>query len=67
MNLHQRDKHCETVDCSAGNPRENRNGSEGYWVRFGMRAVVWCKSHYFESVQNAGVVLDMGGHDNGGV
>ena len=39
----------------------------GYQLCFGTRGVVLCKSRDVEIVQDAAVVFNMGGKDNGGV
>ena len=39
----------------------------GYWVCFGTRGVVLCKSCDVKIVQDAGSVFDTGRKDNGGV
>jgi len=39
----------------------------GYWVGFGPRRDVVCKSHDVEIVQDAGGVFDTGRKENGGV
>jgi len=49
------------------NPRGNVQSCLGYWVCFGTRGVVLCKSRDVEIIQDTGGVFNMGGKENGGV
>jgi len=44
MNLHPKRSHYDTVACSERKPRWKVQSCVGYWVCFGTRGVVLCKS-----------------------
>jgi len=67
MNLHLRHYYYDTVACSGRKPRGNVQSCVGYWVYFGTRGVVLCKSHDVEGVEDAGSVLNTEGKEHGGV
>jgi len=56
-----------SVEHSGRKPRVKVQSCVGYWVWFGARGVVLCKSRDIEIVQDAGGVFNMGRKENGGV
>jgi hypothetical protein len=48
MNLHPKHYHYDTVACSTRKPKEIVQSCVGYWVCFGTRGVVICKSREVE-------------------
>jgi len=67
MNIHPRRLHYDTVEYSIQNPRRIVQSCVGYWVCFGTRGVVLCRSGDVEIVQGAGSDFNMGGNGNGGI
>jgi len=67
MNLHPKRWHYNTVTCSGRKPRGKLQICVCYWVCFGMRVIVLCKSCDVKISQDAGGVYNMGGKENGGV
>jgi len=67
MNLHPRDLHHDTVECSGRKLRGNVQGCVCHWVCFGIRGGDLCKSHDVEIVQDSGGVCNMRGKKKGGV
>jgi hypothetical protein len=67
MNLHPRGEHYDIVQCSKRKPRVKVQIGVGYWVCFGTRGIVLCKSRDAEIVQDAAVVFNAGEKHNAGV
>jgi len=67
MNLHPRHEHYDSDESGQKMPRVNVKSGVSYWVCFGTRDIVFCKSHDVKMVHVAATVFNTGGKENGGV